>query len=138
MSSHSFAGLPAAIQQLLQQRSNHVDAMEAIDATLARVDSFLGSPTLAAAPTKTNSKPTARKQKVKLKMNKSGPTASEFVLGFVKEKKNPTSREINAAWKTSGRNRTADMTMSVLTKANQLIWTPLGAGIRGSRYTVPI
>ena len=135
MSSHSFAGLPAAIQQLLQQRSNHVDAMEAIDATLARATEALGLTASVTSPTKIKVKPSAA-PKPKTKTGKSVQTASEFVLGFVKDNKNPTSKEINAAWKAAGRKWSADVMLSKLTKTKTLTRTPLGEGKLGSRYAI--
>jgi hypothetical protein len=132
----SIATLPRTIQDLLETRHSHVQALAGIDATLARVNTALAGAHVTAIPVAAS--PAAKVAAPKAAGNKkaSGPTGNEFVIGFVKEKKNPTSQEINAAWKADGRNRNADITLSLLTKAKKLKRTPLGAGIRGSRYSI--
>ena len=64
-------------------------------------------------------------------------TAPDLILSFVKQKKkNPTSKEINAHWKSENRSGTADNTLSLMVKTRILKRTPLGEGIRGSRYSL--
>jgi hypothetical protein len=134
----SITALPRTIQDLLDKRHAHIQALAGIDATLARVNSALRGVAMTAMPTALSpaAKVAAPKTGGRKKANGSGQTGNEFVLGFVKEKTNPTSQEINAAWKADGRNRNADITLSLLTKAKKLNRTPLGAGIRGSRYSI--
>ena len=133
----SVAALPHTIRDLLDKRHSHVQAVAEIDATLARVNAALGSTqtprTKVILPAPKVAAPKAGSRK-----NARVPvqTANEFVLAFVRAKKDPTSHEINTAWKSAGRIRTADITLSLLTKAKKLKRTPLGAGIRGSRYTM--
>jgi hypothetical protein len=62
-------------------------------------------------------------------------TASEFVLTFVKQYRNPTTREINTHWKRAGRSFTADNTLVKLVKEKHLKRTPL-VGERGSKYSL--
>jgi len=141
------AALPLHIEKLLTQRHEHVAAVAVIDATLARVTAALGvttpkaapvAPIKAAAPKAVAPKaPVAKAPAAKAPVKaKSGLTANEFVLEFVKAKKNPTSQEINAHWKAAGRKGMADNNLSLLTKAKKLKRVPLGAGIRGSRYSI--
>ena len=140
------AALPLYIERLLSQRHQHVAAVATIDATLARVSAALGG----AAPKAAVAKPVkaaARKAKAPaakapvakapVKAAKSGLTANDFVLEFVKARKNPTSQEINKHWKDAGRLGMADNNLSLLTKAKKLKRTPLGLGLRGSRYSIP-
>src|SRR5580692_8100566 len=96
----SFAALPRTIQELLEKRLAHVQALAGIDATLARINAALAGASVAAktAGTKPAAKATAPK-KTRKRAKGNGQTTNEFVLAFVKENKNPTSQEINAAWK---------------------------------------
>jgi hypothetical protein len=138
MNSHPSAGLPDAIQKLLDERASRIATIATIDATLARVSSALNYalPKLP-VPTATKTAPKApAAPKANRKSAKNGQTANEFVMGLIQEKKNPTSSDINTAWKAAGRKWSADITLSQLTKAKKLTRTPLGKGIRGSRYTI--
>jgi hypothetical protein len=155
------AALPKHIEQLLSDRSAHVAAVATIDATIARVTAALGgTASVAPAPkpvaaTKVAAKtakakppvvkavaakaPVAKAPVTKApvaRAAKSGLTASEFIIEFIKAKKNPTSQEINKHWKDAGRNGMADNNLSLLTKAKTLKRVPLGPGLRGSRYSV--
>jgi hypothetical protein len=80
--------------------------------------------------------PTAQPTKRRRGRRSFTTTAEEFVLGFVKSNRNPTTQEINAAWKQEGRGHTADNSLTKLVKERKLKRTPLGKGIRGSRFTV--
>ena len=137
-------------------------AIGVIDATIARVTAALGGTThkpvahTPAAPTKKLGRPfkakpapVAKAPATKApvikspaakapapKAAKSGLTANEFVIEFIKAKKNPTSQEINKHWKDSGRKGMADNNLSLLTKAKKIKRTPLGGGARGSRYSI--
>jgi hypothetical protein len=140
------AALPLHIEKLLNERHQHVEAVATIDATLARVTVALGSPapkhdpikalpraTTAAIKTPTAKTPGAKRGR---KPKGGGITANEFVLEFIKAKKNPTSQEINKHWKEAGRLGFADNNLSLLTKTKTLKRVPLGEGIRGSRYSI--
>ena len=152
------AALPLYIEKLLSQRHQHVAAVAAIDATLARVSAALGGSAPKAAPVAAKPAPKARAKakkvvkkapvakapivakapvKAAVKAAKSGLTANEFVLAFIRANKNPTSQEINKHWKASGRKGMADNNLSLLTKAKMLKRTPLEGGQRGSRYSIP-
>lgn len=58
------------------------------------------------------------------------------MLAFVKEHKNPTSQEIERHWTSEGRRGLAANSLTRLVKAKKLKRTPLGKGIRGSRYSL--
>jgi hypothetical protein len=147
------AALPKHIETLLSDRSKHVAAIAAIDSTLSKVSAALGGTPASAAPAKAVAvrkapakKPVAKAPMMKapakapakapVKKAKGGLTANEFVIEFIKAKKNPTSQEINKHWVASGRKGMADNNLSLLTKAKTLKRTPLEGGQRGSRYTV--
>jgi hypothetical protein len=144
------AALPQYIEKLLTDRHAHVTAIATIDATMHRVTVAIGgSAPKAAAPKPVVAKKAVKKvaaKKVTLKKVapkapvakavKSGMTANEFVLSFIKAQKNPTSQDIAAHWKKAGRKGMADNSLSVLTKSKTLKRIPLGEGIRGSRYSI--
>jgi hypothetical protein len=137
------AALPHYIQTLLAERHDHVSAIATIDATLARVTAALGSTASksAPAPVKPKVAPAAKPVAVKAaakapaaKRAKSGLTANEFVLEFIKAKKSVTTKEVKDHWKAAGRPGAADNSLSVLTKAKVLKRSALPGGARGSRY----
>jgi len=142
------AALPQYLEQLLNQRKHHVNAIASIDSTLERVTAALGGATakpVVVASMKKRGRPfkiapavikAPVPPKAAAKSAKAGMTANEFVLAFVASKKNPTTQEINKHWKVSGRKGMADNNLSLLTKAKKLKRMPLGGGLRGSRYAV--
>jgi len=126
------------IQTLLAQRKDHVDAIAAIDETLAGVGAALTgtvAPKARAAAVKVVAKAPAVGKRRRGRGN-FALSAEESILAFVKANKNPTTQEINQHFKGEGRSSTADNALSKMTRENRLKRTPLGKGIRGSRYTV--
>ena len=128
------------IQELLNQRQGHVDALATIDQTLAGIHSLLGvvkpgrkpGPKPAAAPPAVEA-PVALPRKRGWKRGKFATTGQESILAFVKERKNPTTKQINANWKQEGRGGTADSLLGSLVKVKQLKRKKLG-GKLGSQY----
>jgi len=156
------AALPNHIEELLNTRESHVEAIAVIDATLERVSDALGVAHIplakpepvapaehapapkAPAPKAPASKPMAVKPLTAPKkvgaVSKFGISANDFVMSFIgSSKSGATTQEINHHWKTSGRPGNADNSLSVLTKDNKLKRTKLPkipGGPRGSRYTL--
>jgi hypothetical protein len=141
--SNSFqpSAIPEYIQSLLGNRQKHVDAIASIDGTLAAVSAALNGS--AHSP----SEPAVAPSVVAMKMPKTTAkrltgrgkfalSATESVLAFVKEHKNPTSRQINQHFKDEGRSTAADDSLYQLVKKMKLKRTPLGEGILGSRYSL--
>jgi hypothetical protein len=127
-------GLAQRIQSLLDSRQAHINALAQIDQTLEHVSvALLPGRVGRSAATSGAAGPMKRRRG---KRNAFAMTAESLILSLVKEKKNPTTKEINAAWKKAGRGGTADNTLTKLTKEKKLKRTPLGAGIRGSRYSL--
>jgi hypothetical protein len=130
------------IRKLLEDRERHAKAMQSIDATLQQVrkllasDSNFGRPgrgsrgRVGRPPGKTAT--TRRKKRSRGRFETSGDVS---VLQFVQEKGSPSTREINAHWKSEGRRGSADNALSKLVKEKKLKRrsTP---DERGSRYTV--
>jgi len=131
--------LSGRIQQLLDERARHAEALVRIEDTLSSIDALLGTSltgmeTRRGRPRKLNApQPTTSRSRRRRGRGSYETTADEFVLGFVRGKRNPTTREINAHWKSGGRGHTADNTLVKLVKAGQLRRIPLEVG-RGSRY----
>jgi ferric-dicitrate binding protein FerR (iron transport regulator) len=129
------AGLTQRIASLLESRQAHIDALEQIEKTLGQVSAALLPTRNGRAPAKPAAMAPVKRGRARRKAF--SMTAEALILSLVKEKKNPTTKEINAAWKKEGRGATADNTLTKLTKEKKLKRTPLGAGIRGSRYSLP-
>jgi hypothetical protein len=136
------ADLTGRIQQLLETRQQHTDALERIDETLKGIEtllgtSFIGSGRRMGRPPKSesNGSPTTPPTKKRRRGRGSfAVTADELVLAFVQAKRSPTTREINAHWKSEGRGHTADNTLVKLVKTKQLKRIPQKG--RESRYEI--
>src|SRR5581483_12224554 len=95
--------LPTQVQNLLEQRQQHVDAITQIDATFARVTAAIDGaaspkPVAAAAPA-------ARKPAVTKARGGSryAVSASDLVLTYLKNKKGATTKEITQYLASQGR-----------------------------------
>ena len=134
--------ITSPIQQLLDQRQQHLDALAAIDEKLKQISGILRSGVTVSIGRSNGKKPQAplavpkAAGKKKRKVGKFATTGEAFVLSFIQQHKNPTSQEIEKHWKSEGRGGPAANTLSSLTKDKKLKRTPLGKGIRGSRYSL--
>jgi len=128
------------IQVLLDQKRKHVEALAAIDQILDGIAALLGgshsgnrrSVNTTEAATETAAPMTVRKGR---RRRQFGMTAADFVLAFVRQRKQPTTREVNVHWKSAGRPFTADVTLGKLVRDRKLRRTAL-VGERGSRYAL--
>ncbi len=111
-----------------------------MDATLQRVGAALQPgvsraasqlSTQSARPSSAAPKPSAKKGPSPSRVT---TTADEGVLSFVKQNKNPTTREIEKNWAKEGRRGTAANTLTKLVKEKKIKREPL-VGERGSRYS---
>jgi hypothetical protein len=125
--------LSQRIQSLLADRQQHASAIAAIDQVMERVSAALGKTTAKRKSPKPASpavtKPAKRRRRT------FAQNADQFVLAFVKTKKNPTTKQVNQHWKKQGRSHTADNTLTKLVKEKKLKRTPIVGG-RGSQYSV--
>ena len=139
MPTLSTVGLPQRIQKLLEDRAQHAEAIVALDKLLNGIGAVLGGGAKPAkAPAKTASAPApaampAKKKRIRRTFAVSG---EQSILNFIKSNKNPTSQEIEKQWKSEGRSFVAANLLSKLVKEKRLKRTPLGKGIRGSRYSL--
>jgi len=100
---------------------------------LAAAGKSAPAPATVAAPAKP-----APKAKPARRRRKYSTTATDSILGFIKERGGATTAEINQHWRKEGRKGSADHNLSGLVKEKLLQRTPLGekVGSRlGSRYT---
>lgn len=124
------------IEQLLRERQEHQEALTRIDEMLDRVGDALGTkPT--GRPRGGNhlsglEPPVRTRRRRRRKFAVSG---DESIIAFVKERKNPTTRDLTKHWTSEGRGGTAANALSRLVKEKKLKRTPL-EGERGSRYSV--
>lgn len=143
----SIVDLAQQVGRLLEERAHLTEALAQLELTLGQVGAVLksapngvqtgrgpgrppGVAAAASAPAVTDGRKRRRHRK------HFDVTAEDFVLGFVKSHRNPTTKDINNYWKSEGRGATADNTLTKLCKENRLKRTPLGEGIRGSKYAI--
>lgn len=139
--SNPLTALPTRIQQLIEERQRHADAITAIDHALAGVGAALGTATGFGGKRKPGRPPAgasavAPSPKKRRRRRSFATTAEESILGFIKNHKNPTGREIEAHWAQEGRGGPAANTLSKLVKEKKLKREPL-KDQRGSRYLLP-
>src|SRR5579859_6333130 len=112
--------IASRIRSLFEQRQAHVDAAAKIEETLDQISRLVGSNSSRPAQPKATSSPRRRRGRGGYAV-----TAEELVLSFVRDRRNPTGREINAHWKAAGRPWSADVTLGKLVKAMKLRRAPL-------------
>lgn len=130
----STAQFERMISQMIAKRKEYSEGLAHIDGLFAKygiqMSNETPSPARQAQPAKVAQAEPARRIRRRF-----GQTGDEFVLSIVKAKRSPTTAEINAAWKKSGRAGTADNALVKLVKDKALKRTPITDG-RGSNYTL--
>ena len=139
MNAANSQSLTDRVQQLINQRQQHAEAIAAIDDTLQQINGLLSGEKPAKAPV--SAKPAAAPapaaaQKRRSARRQFATTGEQSILSLVKAKRNPTTKEINAHWKQEGRGSTADSLLGTLVKQGKLKRKPLG-GKLGSQYVLP-
>ncbi len=129
------SSLTDQIQQLVDQRQQHVDAMTAIDNTLAQINQILGTPMAPAAKPALAATPAPAKATRGRPRGRYGTNAQELLLEFVKAKGNPTSKEIQQHWQNAGRRGNASPILVGLQKTGQLKRIPI-PGQHSSHYVL--
>jgi hypothetical protein len=130
--------LPNRIQKLLEERRQHADALSRIDQILAGVSATLNGGSVASATAKKPAAaqaPAPKGKKVSRGRSQFAMSAEESILAFVKQKKNPTSAEINQHILSEGRSSSANNALGKLVREKKLKRAPI-AGQRGSRYSL--
>ncbi len=136
------ASLADRIQHLLGQREHHAAALADIEQKLEQINGILGigrpgrKPKSLTMPTnagvETAAVPAKRRRRRRRRFEVTG---EQSVLNFIKERKSPTTKEINANWKAEGRGGSADSLLGKLVKERRLKRKPLG-GKLGSEYSL--
>jgi hypothetical protein len=118
------------IQKLVAEREHHARELARIDQVLDTIKAMLSGNGSDSATPCTEAPVQRRGQRGR---GAYGVTANESVLGFVREQKDPTSREIAAHWANEGRKGGVHNILSQLVKLKKVKRRSLEEG-RGSRY----
>jgi aminoglycoside/choline kinase family phosphotransferase len=128
------------VQQLHDERAEHVKAIEAIDQTFH--DLGFDAPQVKAADKPQRGRPVGSKNGLKTGINIAKRshkthtvTADAFVLSFIQTNPGCTTAQVNEHWINEGRNGKADQTLFKLVKTGQIARKNI-KGKRGSMYTV--
>lgn len=123
------------VQQLHNERAEHVMAIEAIDQTFHELGLDANKTTVKPRI----GRPVGSKNTVNIGKNGKGKmstaTADTFVLSFILANPGCTTAQVNEHWITEGRNGKADQTLFKLVKTGQIGRKNI-KGKRGSTYTV--
>ena len=127
--------LAERIQQLVNERQKHADAIALIDETLSGVAASLtgAAPISSRAASAANPAAPATKRKRGGRLRKFATSAEESVLAFIRQNRNPTTQEIKKHYYSEGRGGTADNVLSKLFREKKVRREPL-KDQRGSRY----
>jgi hypothetical protein len=149
----SSSNLSELLARLAEEKAQHEKATAAITETIEQISGLLGSllggrSTRSAAPSHpapishqtpkasiaVSASPAAAKRG-RGKRTTFAMSGEEAVLSFVRQRKNPSTSEIRAHWKSMGRASSADNSLSKLVKDKKLKREPNKVG-RGSRYVL--
>jgi hypothetical protein len=128
------------VQQLHDERAEHIKTIEAIDQTFN--DLGLDAPQVKAADKTQRGRPAGSKNSLKTGINDAkrsrkafAATADTVVLSFIQTNPGCTTAQVNEHWITEGRNGKADQTLFKLVKNGRIVRKNI-KGKRGSTYTV--
>ena len=133
---HSPNSVIQRIEQLLHERQEHQQEVIRIDQMLERVGHALG--TKPPGRSRGGNHSTAVEPPVRTRRRRRRKfvvSGDESIIAFVKERKNPTTKDLTKHWASEGRGGTAANALSRLVKEKKLKRTPL-EGERGSRYSL--
>ena len=130
--------LARMIDELQQERQEHLNAIARIDDTFERfgIQPASNAPSPAATKRKAPTRKRAPSKKTTRRRRRQtfDKTGEESVLDFVRQSNDPpNAREVNEHWNGEGRGGKADNTLSRLVKAGQLERVDV-PGERGGRY----
>jgi len=122
------------VQQLHDERAEHVKAIEAIDQTFQDLgfDAQQAMPVVNAQPVSTKNTAISSKKRNRKTF---AVTADAFVLSFIQANPGCTTAQVNEQWIKEGRNGKADQTLFKLVKVDQIVRKNI-KGRRGSTYNV--
>jgi len=139
------ADLSSRVDQLVQQRQEHLDAAQKISDTIAQIENLLGGAgapkrrgrppgrprmsALGAAPVAAPNGP-RRGKRTRQRFAISG---EQSIIDYIRSHKDPTTQDIKKHWASEGRGGTADNALSKLVREKKIRRFPLD-GQRGSRF----
>jgi hypothetical protein len=131
--SNAAIELRRLVQQLHDERAEHVKTIEAIDQTFQDLglDAQQVKPAVNAQSASTKNTLISGKKHNRKTFT---VTADEFVLSFIQANPGCATAQINEHWIKEGRNGKADQTLFKLVKTNQISRKNI-KGRRGSMYT---
>jgi hypothetical protein len=136
-----------SIQELLEQKAKHTEALNRINETLSRIGSMLGGngssaprrgpgrPPASAPAAMRAEAPEGGRRRRRRKRGKFAMSGEDSIIRFVRDHRNPSTSEITAHWRSEGRGGKADNALSRLVKIRRLKRQAI-PGERGSRYLV--
>jgi len=138
------ADLSSRVDQLLQQRQQHLDAAEQISATIEQIASLLGTasgvkrrgrppgrPRLNAI----SSAPSAGPRRGRRKRRRFEMSGEDSIINYIRGHRDATTQDLKKHWASEGRGGTADNALSKLVREKKIKRYPL-EGRRGSRFAV--
>jgi hypothetical protein len=136
-SKRSPDAISQAIQRLLEERQEHLDAIAGIEATIEQVGSVLGRAGSKRGGRRAATEVAAvgKRGRRRRRRRRYETTGEDAILAFVRQQKNPTTRQIKQLWAGEGRGGSADNVLSKLVRDRRLKREPL-KDQRGSRYLV--
>jgi hypothetical protein len=139
------AGLSSRVDQLLEQRQQHLEAAEKLSATISEIERLLGGAGGARRRGRPPGRPkldgpgadapppaTRGRKRTRRRFEVSG---EQSIIDFIKSNRNPTTQDIKKHWASEGRGGTADNALSKLYREKKIKRFPL-EGRRGSRFAV--
>jgi len=128
--------LAEMIRRLEADRRRHSAAIAAIDEVLSQVSKVVGTACHNEVETASDVSVATIASMIDLpRRRKFEQTGERSVLDFIKARGNPTTSEINAHWKSSGRRGVANVILLRLLKQGA-IRRELHSDVRGSRYVL--
>src|SRR5580765_2521942 len=138
------ADLSSRVDQLLQQRQQHLDAAEQISATIEQIASLLGT----ASGVKRRGRPPGRPRlnaigsapspgprRGRRKRRRFEMSGEDSIINYIRGHRDATTQDLKKHWASEGRGGTADNALSKLVREKKIKRYPL-EGRRGSRFAV--
>jgi hypothetical protein len=137
----------SSVQELLEQKAKHTEALNRINETLSRIGSMLGGngrsaprrcpgrPPASATAATGEEAPAGGRRRRRRKRGKFAISGEQSIIDFVREHRNPATSAITAHWRSEGRGGKADNALSRLVKLRRLKRQAI-PGERGSRYLI--
>ena len=134
-----------SIQELLEQKQKHSEALNRINEMLSRIGSMLGGgngssvrrgpgrPPASASTAAPGATPGPRRRR--RKRGKFAMSGEDSIINFIRDHRNPSTSEITAHWRSEGRGGKADNALSKLVKLRRLKRQAI-PGERGSKYVI--